>query len=146
MKTIKTYWQRLCERIVRGSGPSARVEGRRSKVEGQDAGAVPGAPARVDLTSQPEREGMDVEENDRVLVAVREDEPLLRVLMNYAYTHVENNMAVAFDPARSLDDQRDFKNRAAGVAALIGDIESTRIRLREEIVEKQRLEALKKQG
>ena len=115
----KSYWARLCERLVR-----SREQGARSKL--------------------PERPVMDVDENDRVLAQMPEGDQVHRTLMNYAYTHVENNMAVAFDVARSVDDQRDFKNRAAGVAAFIADVETTRARLRQEIFEKQKLESRKK--
>lgn len=87
---------------------------------------------------------MDVDENDRVLAQLGDGDQAYRVLMNYAYVHVENNMSVAFDVARSVDDQRDFKNRAAGVAAFIADVETTRARLKQEILDRQKRDAAKK--
>jgi hypothetical protein len=106
MKTEKSWWQRLCERLVKSDQPAAG--------------------------ELPEREAMDVELNDRTLVNLREDDPVWRALMDYAYVHVENNLNAAFDAGRSREDRFDFMNRAAGVAAMISDVESTRARLKEE--------------
>ena len=134
MTTTKNYWARLCEFLVRGgkfNPPSPQP-------------SPPHVGPAVEREKLPSRPVMDVDENDRVLASLGEGDPAYRVLMNYAYVHVENNLTTAFDVTRSVDDQRDFKNRAAGVAAFISDVELTRARLREEILAKQKLDAKKK--
>lgn len=84
---------------------------------------------------------MDAVENDRVLAQMSEGDQVYRTLLNYAFTHVENNLATAFDVTKSVEDRRDFNNRAAGVAAFITDVETTRARLKEEILARQRRDA-----
>lgn len=113
---MKTFWNTLVERVVRGT-------------------------ARGAARSTTERPAMDAERNDKVLVDVNDEQPVFRAVMDHAYAHVENNLAVAFDPAKSVDERRDFNNRAAGVAAFIADVENTRARLKAERADQQRLAA-----
>lgn len=113
---MKTFWNRLVERVVRGGGAAATL---------------------------PSRQPIDAERNDKVLVDVSDDQPVFRAVMDHAYAHVENNLNVAFDATKTVEEQRDFKNRAAGVTAFIADVENTRARLQAERAEKQRLDAAK---
>jgi len=112
MKTEKSYWTRLCERIVR--------------------------------SPQEERKAMDADANDRALTQLRDDDPAYRALMDHAFNQVENNMAVAFGTQYSVDERRDFMNRAAGVQAFITAVEDRRAELKEALLEKQRLETARK--
>jgi len=111
----KSFWSRLVEKVARGQGAAAL----------------------------PERPAMDADRNDKVLVDVNDDQPVFRAVMDHAYEAVEHNLAVAFDVTKTVEEQRDFKNRAAGVAAFIADVETTRARLKEERQVKQKLEAAK---
>jgi hypothetical protein len=129
----KSYWAKLCEFVVR------RQQRREAFFD-----ELKTVREKYNDMPVPERPAMDVDENDRVLAQLNDGDPAYRTLMNYAYVHVENNMGVAFDVARSVDDQRDFKNRAAGVAAFIADVETTRARLKQEILDRQKRDNAKK--
>ena len=112
---MKTFWNQLVERVVRGRNGQTGT----------------GRPA------------MDADRNDKVLVDVNDEQPVFRAVMDHAYAHVENNLAVAFDAAKSVDERRDFSNRAAGVTAFIADVENTRARLKADRADQQRLAAAK---
>ena len=83
----------------------------------------------------------DTDRNDEVLARVRDEDPLLAVMLSYSQTHIEINLRQAFNPALTAEQQNDFKNRAAGVAALVDDLSNNRARLRQELLEQQRREA-----
>jgi hypothetical protein len=105
-ETEKSIWCRFCETALA-------------------ALRKPAAP-RLELPA------LDPERNDLVLAQARADDPLWQVFLSYCQTHMENNLRSAFNPALTLEQQVDFKNRAGAVAALVEDIETSRQRLREE--------------
>jgi hypothetical protein len=111
---MKTFWNKLMERVARGGNAAATL---------------------------PARPAMEADRNDKVLVDVNEEQPVFRAVMDHAYAHVENNLAVAFDASKSVEERRDFSNRAAGVTAFIADVENTRARLKAERAEQQKLAA-----
>ena len=83
---------------------------------------------------------LDPDRNDEVLARLRDDDPALTVFLSYCQTHIENNLRQAFNVSLSVEQQLDFKNRAGAVAALVEDLEGSRQRLKQELLEKQKAE------
>jgi hypothetical protein len=118
MTTQKTTWAKMCE-------GAARLFMKRSA--GPEAGAT---------TAPPERPLPDVEANDRVLENLSETDPVYRALMDHAFNVFENNNASSMELGHTAEVRLAFSNRAAGVLEFVNQVESTRTRLKAELVRK----------
>jgi hypothetical protein len=112
MKTEKTIWARMCERV-------ARLFLRRR-------GAV-----------LAERPLPDIEGNDRTLAQLEDSNAVYRALMDHAFVAFENNAAEALTAPDPVIKAR-YCDRAAGVLEFVNSVESTREKLRSELARRAR--------
>lgn len=127
MKTQKTVWARMCERVVRlfiSENP------------------LPGQPPAI----LAERPAPDMSANDQALATVTDDNAVYRAVMEHAFVTFENQNVQSLSAGLNTEARMAASDRAAGVMAFINSVESARVALRAEMQRHAKREEQKKQS
>jgi hypothetical protein len=62
------------------------------------------------------------EEEIQALADLNSNQPAWLVVRYFLFAHVQRNLETAFDHTQSVETQLEFKNRAAGVTAVLQDL------------------------
>lgn len=92
----------------------------------------------------PERPLPDMEANDRTLAQAGGADPMYCALMDHAFNVFENNTAASMEISATPDVRLAYSNRAAGVLEFVDQVESTRERLKAELLRRQKQAEKKK--
>ncbi len=81
----------------------------------------------------------DLDANTRVLMMLRDNDPVYNMLLDHAFSEYSNNLLVAMDPREPVERRIRYLDRAAGVGSFLDDIEARRTILRDNWKKQQRL-------